>query len=141
MPKIFTSKTQKFGEIGEGIACNFLIKKRFVVIERNYTKPWGEIDIVAKKDKKLHFIEVKTVSCEIINGKVTHPPARAGETKGIRPEENMHRKKLDRLSRVVETYLLKCSNDEVEWQFDLISVLLDVEKKIARVRILEDIVF
>jgi putative endonuclease len=59
MPKIFTSKTQIIGEIGENIAVKFLMKHNFQILERNYTKKWGEIDIVGKKLGKLHFIEVK----------------------------------------------------------------------------------
>jgi len=61
------SKSRKTGDLGESIACRFLINKGFSIVERNYLKKWGEIDIIAKKDGKAHFIEVKSVSC---------PPAR-----------------------------------------------------------------
>ena len=46
MPK--TAK-QKVGEIGENVACRFFVKQNFTIIERNYWKKWGEIDIIAKK--------------------------------------------------------------------------------------------
>jgi len=62
MPKVFTSKTQKIGELGEKIAEKFLKNKGFKIVDRNYTRKWGEIDIITKKGTKLHFIEVKTVS-------------------------------------------------------------------------------
>ena len=62
MPKVFTSEKQKIGEIGENIAVKFLMKHGFSVIDRNYTKKWGEIDIIAKKSEKLYFVEVKSVS-------------------------------------------------------------------------------
>ena len=61
MPKVFTSKTQKTGEIGENIAVRFLVKRGFTVVDRNYTKKWGEIDIVAEKADKIYFIEVKSM--------------------------------------------------------------------------------
>ena len=64
MPKVFTSKKQKIGEIGENIACKFLVKQGFSILDRNYTKKWGELDIVARKYDKLYFIEVKSVSGE-----------------------------------------------------------------------------
>ncbi len=64
MPKVFTSKRQKLGQLGETIAVTFLINRGFSIVERNYTKPWGELDIIAEMDKKLYFIEVKSVSRE-----------------------------------------------------------------------------
>ena len=38
MPKVFTSETQKIGEIGEKIAEKFLMKHGFSILDRNYTK-------------------------------------------------------------------------------------------------------
>ena len=69
MPKVFTSETQKTGEIGENIAVKFLVKQGFSILNRNYTKKWGELDIVAEKAGKIHFIEVKSVSSYMINKK------------------------------------------------------------------------
>ena len=57
--KIFTSETQKIGEIGEEVACKYLINKGFTVLERNFTRKAGEIDIIATKEWELHFFEVK----------------------------------------------------------------------------------
>ena len=55
MPKVFTSEKQKIGEIGENVAVKFLMKHDFLILDRNYTKKWGEIDIVAEKDNKIIF--------------------------------------------------------------------------------------
>ena len=60
--KNFTSNSQKIGQLGEDIACKFLMKHGFSILERNYTKKWGEIDVIAEKGKKLYFVEVKSVS-------------------------------------------------------------------------------
>ncbi len=50
------------GQLGEGLACEYLIKQGTKVIERNFRKPWGELDIIAKaRDKTLIFVEVKAI--------------------------------------------------------------------------------
>ena len=67
MPKVFTSETQKIGEIGENMAVKFLVKHGFSILDRNYTKKWGEIDIVAEKNNKLYFVEVKSVSRQTLD--------------------------------------------------------------------------
>lgn len=48
------------GAWGEGQACLFLQRQGFVVLDRNYHTPAGEIDIVAKKGDDFYFVEVKT---------------------------------------------------------------------------------
>lgn len=47
------------GILGEDKACNFLKKQGFEILKRNFHSKFGEIDIIAKKDEILHFIEVK----------------------------------------------------------------------------------
>ena len=130
MPKIFTSQKQKIGEIGENIACKFLMKHNFTILDRNYTKKWGELDIVAEKNKKLYFVEVKSISS------VPH------ETKtNYRPEENMHPWKMKRMSRIIQTYLIsKKINEDIEWQIDLLIVYLDLNNKKARIKVVNDII-
>ena len=59
------SKKRKIGDRGEEIACKYLENKGFSIIERNYWRPWGEIDIVAKKGSILSFVEVKSVSADL----------------------------------------------------------------------------
>src|SRR3989339_988801 len=135
MPKVFTSETQKTGEIGENIAVKFLVKQSFSILERNYTKKWGEIDIIAKKDKKLYFVEVKSVSRPDLEN-VTRETLDQ-----YHPEDNMHPWKLKRLSRTIQTYLLsKKIPDEKEWQVDLLVGFLDINGKKARIKVVSDII-
>ena len=125
--KKFTSKTQKTGELGETIACKYLISHGFKILERNFTRKWGEIDIVAQKNEEkgrvTHFIEVKSVS---------------HETGQFRPEDQMHHWKQKRLMRVIQTYLELHETDD--WQFDVICVYLDFNKRQARVKVLGDVI-
>ncbi|HVT00774.1 MAG TPA: YraN family protein [Patescibacteria group bacterium] len=50
----------KTGVLGEDIAVDYLKKKGYKIIERNFRKKYEEIDIISIKDKTLVFIEVKT---------------------------------------------------------------------------------
>ncbi|MFA6520131.1 MAG: YraN family protein [Candidatus Paceibacterota bacterium] len=135
MPKVFTSESQKTGEIGENIAVKFLVKHGFSILDRNYTKKWGEIDIIAEKANKIYFIEVKSVSRETLK-EVTRDTLDQ-----YHPEDNVHPWKLKRLSRTIQTYLL--SNkipDEKDWQVDLLVVFLDMKNKKARIKVVSDII-
>ncbi len=134
MPKVFTSEKQKIGEIGENIAVKFLMKHGFSILDRNYTKKWGELDVVAEKGGKIYFVEVKSVSCKTLED-VSH------ETNDYRPEENMHPWKLQRISRTIQTYLLaKKIPEEIEWQVDLILVYLDLKNKKAKIKVVKDLI-
>ena len=142
MPKVFTSETQKIGEIGENIATKFLMKHGFDIKDRNYTKKWGELDIVAEKENKLHFVEVKSVSRDfdfVSSFNRTQGVSRGTNT--WRAEDNMHPWKLKRLSRTIQTYLLSKNVDEdKEWQVDLLVVYLCEKERKARVKVVSDII-
>lgn len=116
------AKHNETGKVGEDIACDFLRQKGFEIVERNFSKPYGEIDIVARETRgKLHFVEVKAVS---------HGT--------YRPEEHLHPWKLKRLSRVFQVYLV--SHGTPEWQFDVACVYVDEASKQARVKMIENVV-
>jgi len=134
MPKVFTSKTQKTGEIGEDIAVRFLVKHGFSILDRNYTKKWGEIDIVAEKANKIYFVEVKSVSKPDLKS-VNHETLDQ-----YQPEDNMHPWKLKRLSRTIQTYILSKKLDERDWQVDLLVVFLDLKNKKVLVKVVKDII-
>ena len=118
------SPKRKIGDIGEQIVAVYLETKGFRVLERNYLRKWGEIDIVAEKGQLLIFIEVKSVSRE-----------------NYRPEENMHPAKLKRLHRVIQTYLLdRKVPDSKEWRVDVACVYLDFSTRKAKVEMLENVI-
>jgi putative endonuclease len=131
--KRFTSKNQKIGEIGEKLACVFLMKRGFEIIETNYTIKAGEIDIVAKKNKVWRFIEVKSVSRVTLDGV-------SDETSGFRPEENMHPKKIQRFVRTVEYYRIVKDLGEEDFQIDLALVYINQVDKKGKVVLMENVV-
>lgn len=140
------TEKRKLGDIGENVACIFLEKRGFEIVERNYLRKWGEIDIVAKRAGILHFVEVKSVSCVTLLN-VTHGTLRPTHGKQAqdkrdgkyRPEDNMHPWKLRRLSKAIQTYLLEKKFDS-DWQLDLITVRIDQKNRIAKTKIIENII-
>ncbi len=141
MPKVFTSEKQKTGETGENIVVKFLVKHGFTILDRNYTKKWGELDIVAEKERKIHFIEVKSVSHEIPEDVPSFVKSQDPRHETYRPEENMHPQKIKRMARTIQTYLLsKKIPEDMEWQVDLFLVYLDMKNKKARVKVVQDLI-
>jgi len=133
------SRTQDIGNQGEDIAAELLRAKGYTILARNYRKKWGEIDIIAKKHSVLHFVEVKTIS--------RHSRVRAEEEQRLvsrerfdeyRPEDNMHPKKIKRLQRTIQTYLLEQKDDGV-WQLDLVAVELFIKDKKAQCKLIENV--
>ena len=52
---------KQFGDESESLATRFLEQEGFIILERNYfARKLGEIDIIAKREDELHFIEVKS---------------------------------------------------------------------------------
>ena len=55
-----TMHNQNVGRHGEDLAVEYLTKHGYEIISRNYRKPFGEIDIIARDNDTLCFVEVKT---------------------------------------------------------------------------------
>ncbi len=142
MEQVPKNKTQKqvTGQKGEDEAVKYLKNKGFSVLDRNYLKPWGELDIVAKKGDWLYFVEVKTVTRQVPEASPQAPRGLASGDDYYEPEDNIHPWKIKRLSRAIETYLLeKKIGDEAEWQVDSIAVYLNDRGETLKIEHLEDI--
>ena len=101
-------KAKEIGIIGENIATEFLLKKGFQIIERNFLKPFGEIDIIAKDNNYLVFIEVKT---------------RKNSNYGF-PREFVNNNKIKKLQCVAQVYMSE-NNLYDDFRFDVIEIILD----------------
>ena len=55
-------KNKDTGNFGENLACNYLIKKGFTILEQNWRYKHLEIDIIACKENRLHIVEVNNSS-------------------------------------------------------------------------------
>ena len=74
------------GNVAESAAANFLTENGFEIVHRNYCCKGGEIDIIAKKDEVVHFVEVKS-------------------GKNFEPSYAVTPKKLERITHCIEIYL------------------------------------
>ena len=106
----FMNNNLKIGQIGEDIACQYLLNNKYKLIDRNYREKWGEIDIVCKdKNGVLVFVEVKTLR----------------KSDFLDPEENLHSTKLEKVKRTAYLYANnhpKLVSDNKGWQIDLIAI-------------------
>ncbi len=120
---------QEIGKLGEDVSVKHLVKHSYDVLTRNYRKKWGEIDIIAKKEGIIHFIEVKTINVSHETNNDNH-----------QPEENVHYQKRQRLARAIKTYFLENKvSDETNWQVDVLAVFLDFNTRQAKIRITENV--
>lgn len=51
--------SKAIGDNAESVVCDYLEKQGYKIVDRNWRTRWCEIDIVAKKAKTVHFVEVK----------------------------------------------------------------------------------
>ena len=117
--------SNKIGLLGEEISSKFLVSHDFSILEKNYLTKYGEIDIIAKKDNTLHFVEVKSVSCESLENILS---AR------YKPEEKVTFSKIQKMKKVIEIFLSQKDYQTMSSiQIDVLSVYISQNDKKAKV--------
>lgn len=110
------------GNLGEDLACEYLLNRGYKIIERNHRKKWGEIDIIAKDPvNTLVFVEVKTMRQD--NAAIAE----------LSPEDNLTAAKLKKLQRTAQMFVgqfPKEVDDDRGWRIDLITILLGKQNHI-----------
>lgn len=96
----------EIGQKGENIATRYLRLRLYKILERNYRRKTGEIDIIAKKGGYIIFIEVKY---------------RNNTNKGL-PREAVTPFKQRQIKRTAEMYILENKLD-CNMRFDVIEIL------------------
>ncbi len=99
----------ELGRRGEGLANQYLAENGYQIIATNYRCTIGEIDIIAQKDRKVIFVEVRTKSS-----------LRYGT-----PAESITPAKISKMKRVAEFYLkerLPLSGGPIRIRFDFIGI-------------------
>jgi len=109
---------QTLGGKGENLALQFLRRKGYKIIIRNFSCRLGEIDIIARQGETTVFIEVKTrSSCEF----------------GL-PQEAIKREKIKHLLRCAQFYIKKYADPEGDFRFDVVSVVLGATAQIYLIK-------
>jgi len=113
------AESHELGKSGEEIAYDFLIKKGFKILEKNWRHNKDEVDIIATKEEYLVIVEVKTRSTFYF-----------GE-----PQIFVNKKKQGFMIRAANAYILK-NNIDNETRFDIISIVQSGDR--VSIRHIED---
>lgn len=103
-------KNKGFGY--ENTAKEYLRNKSYEILEENFVSKFGEIDIIAAKDGRLHFIEVK---------------GRRNTAYGY-PREAVNFSKQKKLRSAAQYYFMLRGRDDYPCQFDVIEIILEDRK-------------
>jgi len=97
----------ELGGRGEAVAERFLRRRGYVIVDRNFRCPLGEIDLVALDRGTVVFVEVKTRRSRHFGS----------------PADSIGRHKRLRLRRAAETYLSRKRLTDRSARFDVVEVL------------------
>lgn len=99
-----TKHNQQVGKWGEETASKWLIEQGYEIVEQNMRTPYGEIDIIAKKESMTIFIEVKTLT----------------SSKNFFPEQQITNRKREHMLNSAQHYAAEHKIDN--WQIDVIAI-------------------
>lgn len=109
---------KEIGDLGEDIACKYLLKKKYRIIIRNFQKRYGEIDIIARNSNDiLVFFEVKT--------RTSNRYGTGAEAVGYYKQK-----------RLVKTAYFYLNENKIRYdnfRIDVLSIDLDFRKRISRI--------
>ena len=94
------------GQLGEDIAVHHLQRLGYIILQRNYRCSQGEVDIIARDQDRLVFVEVR---------------ARRGSAFGT-PKESVTARKQARLETVARNYLQEHGYSDIDWGIDVVAV-------------------
>lgn len=111
----------KTGKLGEEIAAKYLADKGYTILHKNWRHKNWETDIIATKNNRLHFIEVKTRRTTAFGN----------------PEDDVSKKKVKNLMGAAEEFLILYPHWKLI-QFDILSITLEKNKQ-AEFFLIEDV--
>lgn len=118
------NRRKLLGDLGERLAAEYLEGQGYLIRERNYRCPIGEIDLVATESDCLVFVEVRT---------------RRGKRFGS-PEESVTLAKQQRLIDLAQNYLVEREERPPRWRIDLVAVEFSSKGTLERVELVRNAV-
>ncbi len=115
---------KQVGALGEKLAGDYLEKRSYKILERNYRSADGELDIVARHGCYLVFVEVRTKTSLGFG----------------HPEESITQAKMNKLKTMANHYLQSHENLPESWRIDVVAVELDEKGKPSRIELIENAV-
>lgn len=116
-------QNKQTGDYGESLACQYLQKQGYKILERNYRIRGGEIDIVAREKETLVFVEVKT---------------RWSHEYGL-PTESMTPWKIKFLLKTARFYIQKIGWGNKEYRLDFVGVDFAESKENPKIELIKNI--
>jgi len=113
---------KRLGDAGEELATRELVRRGYVVRERNWRCPEGGLDLVAEQGETLVFVEVRT---------------RRGNRFGT-PEESITLAKRAHLIAAAQAYLQAHSLQDRDWRIDVVAVEMSAQGQLRRVDVIEN---
>lgn len=107
------------GKLGEKLATRVLQEHGYVILEKNYRCALGEVDIIARENDEIVFVEVKT---------------RRNTRFGL-PEEAVNMMKQKKIIGVAQNYLLRHHLETQKWRIDVVAIEASKDTGRALVRI------
>jgi putative endonuclease len=129
---LFRMDRKQIGALGERVAAGYLRRHGFLIVDQNVVRKLGELDLVARKDRVMHFVEVKSIACDEL-------PGGEASADAYDPSANLHEAKVRKVARMGEWYMAEHELED-EWQVDGILVWLRREDGRALVRYLPQLV-
>jgi len=105
------AKHYDLGITGEKLAIDYLLKKGYQIVVKNYRFQKAEIDIIAQKEDTLVCVEVKTRSSDYFGN----------------PQDFIDAKKIKRLVKAMNHYIIT-KDLNVEVRFDIIAIIKNKTK-------------
>lgn len=114
------TQNREIGRLAEDLATQSLLNEGFEILERNFSNKFGEIDIIAKDNEAVVFVEVK---------------AKKGKQFGS-PEEMVNKKKLFKIKNMANFYLKGAT---VLCRIDVVAIVLDEANQLVSLKHYENV--